>query len=172
MISSETPATTSASASAGAERSLSVFADLRMESDGQRVHIVGDGTSLIVHSSDPLRLWSSLTSSALPSGVGRVNGPRAAGRAANALRDAGLRVDLTGPDGLLVALGTGAGTRAGRLLTGSDSLGFGTVKAVRTTMTARIPRWRVSLAVGAAGLGGLLLTWFLRRRTTRSSFSS
>ena len=129
-----------------------MFADLRMESDGQRVHVVGDGTSLVVHSSDPLRLWSALTSSALPSGVGRVNGPRAAGRAANALRDAGLRVDLTGPDGVLVALGTGAGTPAGRLLTGSDSLGFGTVKAIRTTVTSRIPRWKSGLAVGAAGL--------------------
>jgi hypothetical protein len=171
MTSSETPATIPAPASAPAARSLSVFADLRMETAGQRVHLVGDGTSLVVHTSDPLRLWSAVTSSALPSGVGRVNGPRAAGRAADALQQAGLRVDITGPRGVLVALGNGAGTPAGRLLTGSDSLGFGTVGAIGTTVASRIPRWAVVSAVGVAGLGGLLLSW-LRRRPTAQRFSS
>ncbi|MET0865539.1 MAG: hypothetical protein ABWZ98_14500 [Nakamurella sp.] len=161
MTSSETPVTTSAPASARAARSLSVFADLRMESDGQRVHLVGDGTSLVVHSSDPLRLWSALTSSALPSGVGRVNGPRAAGRAANALRDAGLRVDLTGPNGVLVALGNGAGTAAGRALTGSNSVGFGSLRAVLSTVPAVTPRVKIAAGLAAA----TALAAFVWRRT-------
>jgi hypothetical protein len=135
-----------------------VSADLRLESEGQRVHIVGDGTSLIVHSSDPLRLWSAMTSSALPSGVGRVSGPRAAGRAANALRDAGLRVDLTGPNGVLVALGDGAGTPAGRALTGSDSVGFGSLRAVLSTASSRLSIRKLALATGAA-LAVIVLLW-------------
>lgn len=162
MTSSEAPATTPAPAQARAARSLSVFADLRMEADGQRVHLVGDGSSLILHSSDPVRLWSSLTESALPSGVGRVSGPRAAGRAADALRDAGLRVELTGPKGVLVTLGTGAGTPAGRLLTGSDALGFGSVRAIRTTIAARLPGGRIALASVAAALVGLVVWRRLR----------
>jgi len=157
MTSSETPATTPAPALAPAARSLSVFADLRMESDGQRVHVVGDGSGLIVHSSDPLRLWSAMTSSALPSGVGRVNGPRAAGRAANALRDAGLRVDLTGPDGVLVALGSNAGTPAGRVLTGSNSVGFGSLRAVLSTVPAVIPTLKIAAAVVASAALGVLV---------------
>ena len=161
MTSSETPVTTSAPASARAARSLSVLADLRMESDGQRVHVVGDGTSLVVHSSDPLRLWSALTSSALPSGVGRVNGPRAAGRAADALRDAGLRVDLTGPNGVLVALGNGAGTAAGRALTGSNSVGFGSLRAVLSTVPAVTPRVKIAAGLAAA----TSLAAFVWRRT-------
>jgi len=161
MTSSETPVTTSAPASARAARSLSVLADLRMESDGQRVHVVGDGTSLVVHSSDPLRLWSALTSSALPSGVGRVNGPRAAGRAADALRDAGLRVDLTGPNGVLVALGNGAGTAAGRALTGSNSVGFGSLRAVLSTVPAVTPTVKIAAGLAAAAA----LAAFVLRRT-------
>lgn len=141
-----------------------MFADLRLEAEGQRVQVVGDGDSLIVHTSDPLRLWSSLTSSALPSAVGRVSGPRAAGRAADALRDVGLRVDLTGPSGVLVSLGAGAGSTAGRLLTGSDSLGFGSVRAIRTTVTARIPvRRAIAVAVPVLIVGATVL-----RRLTRS----
>jgi hypothetical protein len=160
MTSSETPATTAAQASARAARSLSVSADLRIQSDGQRVHVVGDGTSLIVHSSDPLRLWSAMTSSAVPSGVGRVNGPRAAGRAANALRDAGLRVDITGPNGVLVTLGSGAGTPAGRVLTGSDSVGFGSLRAVRSTIAARLSIRKLALATTAtAAVVALLWRW-------------
>jgi len=138
-----------------------VFADLRMESDGQRVHVVGDGASLIVHSSDPLRLWSAVTSSALPSGVGRVNGPRAAGRAANALRDAGLRVDVTGPNGVLVALGNGAGTVAGRALTGSNSVGFGSLRAVLSTVPAVTPTVKIAAGLAAAAA----LAAFVLRRT-------
>jgi hypothetical protein len=160
MTSSETPATTPAPASEHAARSLSVSADLRMESDGQRVHLVGDGSSLVVHSSDPLRLWSSMTSSALPSGVGRVSGPRAAGRAANALREAGIRVDIAGPNGVLVALGKGAGTPAGRALTGSSAVGFGSVRAVLSTAPP-VPSV-VKIAAGLAGLAGLAV--FLWRR--------
>lgn len=162
MTSSETPATRLPPADEATSRSLSVFADLRMEADGQRVHLVGDGRSLILHSSDPLRLWSSLSSSALPAGVGRVSGPRAAGRAADALRDAGLRVDLTGPDGVLVALGSGAGTPAGRVLTGSDSVGFGSLRAVRSTVTARLPARRIAAVVAAISVVVVLWRWLRR----------
>ena len=51
------PARTASTAAPGA---LSVFADLRVETNGHKAHLVGDGQSLVLHSSHPMKLWSAL----------------------------------------------------------------------------------------------------------------
>ena len=142
---------------------LSVSADLRIESDGQRAHLVGDGGSLILHTDQPLQFWSSINHAALPSGVGRVSGPRALGRVAGALDDAGITLDVTGPDGVLVRLGDGAGSRLGRLVTGSSAVGFGSVRLLASTLTARLPVRRIAIAA-LAGLATVGVLAVARRR--------
>jgi len=125
---------------------LSVSADLRLDIDGSKAHLVGDGQSLILHSNDPLRLWSALNQASLPAGVSRADGPRAIGRAADALLDNGLSVDVTGPHGVLVRLGQGADSRAGRLITGSRGVEFGSARALGATVRAAGPTRRIVLA--------------------------
>lgn len=141
---------------------LAVFADVRLDAEGHRAHLVGDGQSLILHTDQPLHLWSALANAPLPAGVGRVNRPRALGRAADALQTAGLTVDVTGPDGLVVRLG-GAGSSAGRLLTGSSAIGFGSTRVIISTVTARVPVGRISVAVVIAA-APLAIAAMLRRR--------
>ncbi len=150
------------SARATGSAKLAVFADLRIETDGQRAHLVGDGRSLILHTDQPLRFWSSIDHAALPAGVGRVNGPRALGRVADALHDAGVTVDVTGPDGVLVRLGDGAGSRLGKLVTGSSAVGFGSVRLLASTVTARMPVGRIAAALGLAAVFGIVAV--VRRR--------
>jgi len=135
---------------------------VRVDIEGHRAHLVGDGQSLILHTDQPLHLWSDLSHAPLPAGVGRVNGPRALGRAADALRAAGLTVDVTGPDGVLVRLG-GAGTSAGRLLTGSGAIGLGSPRVLFSTLTARVPIGRISVAAVIAG-AALAIAVIVRRR--------
>jgi len=142
---------------------LAVFADVRVDIEGHRAHLVGDGQSLILHTDQPLHLWSALAHAPLPAGVGRVNGPRALGRAADALRAAGLTVDVTGPDGVLVRLG-GAGTSAGRLLTGSSAVGLGSTRVVTSTLNARVPVGRISLAAALVAAMALAVAVIVRRR--------
>lgn len=105
---------------------LSVFADLRVETDGQRLHLVGDGRSLVLHSSHPRRLLSVLKGLPLPVGVTVGGGRRALGRLANILRDNGIAVSVSGPEGTVVRLGDGARSVFGRLVTGSPAVSFGT----------------------------------------------
>ena len=141
---------------------LAVFADLRIETDGQRAHLVGDGKSLILHTDQPLRFWRSIDHAALPAGVGRVNGPRALGRVADALHDAGVTVDVTGPDGVLVRLGDGAGSRLGKLVTGSSAVGFGSVRLLASTVSARLPVGRIAAALALVAVLGVITA--VRRR--------
>jgi len=143
--------------------SLSVSADLRLDVDGASAHLAGDGQSLILHSSDPMRLWSSVNRASLPAGISRVDGPRAVGRAADALSDNGLRVDVTGPHGVLVRLGKGADSRAGRIVTGSRGVEFGSARALGATVRAEVPTGRIALA-GAAIAAAAVLFAVLRRR--------
>ena len=75
------PARTASTAAPGA---LSVFADLRVETDGHKAHLVGDGQSLVLHSSHPMKLWSALGQVSLPTGIRPASGRRAVGHAAAA----------------------------------------------------------------------------------------
>lgn len=138
---------------------LSVFADLRFDTDGHRVHLVGDGTSLVLHSSDPRQLLSGLRQLSLPVQVSGASGRTAVGQAATALRDAGLRVDVRGPDGVLLQLGDGAGSRVGRWVTGSSAVTFGSVRDLGAA--ARLPTRSIAVI---AGLGIVVVAALLRRR--------
>lgn len=142
---------------------LSVSADLRLDIDGSKAHLVGDGQSLILHSSDPLRLWSALNQASLPAGISRVDGPRAIGRAADALLDNGLSVDVTGPHGVLVRLGRGADSRAGRIVTGSRGVEFGSARALGATARAAVPVRRIAIS-GAVVAAAAALYAVSRRR--------
>ncbi len=154
----------SASSPAGQRAALAVHADLRIDSDGQRAHLVGDGRSLVLHTDSPLRFWSTINHAALPSGVGRVNGPRALGQAAGLLADAGITVDVTGPDGLLVRLGSGAESTLGRITTGSTAVVFGSARTLWSTLSAQVPLRRYGGATAVAGVAAGLIWLLLRRR--------
>lgn len=142
---------------------LSVSADLRLDVDGSKAHLVGDGQSLVLHSTDPLRLWSAVNKASLPAGISRVDGPRAVGRAADALLDSGLSVDVTGPHGVLVRLGQGADSRVGGFVTGSRGVEFGSARALGATIRAEIPAGRIAIA-GTAVAALAVLYALLRRR--------
>ena len=79
-----------------------VFADLRMEVDGQRVHLVGDGRSLVLHVAEPLHMVSVVRRTSLPAAAAGSSALRGLGRAADALRTAELRIDVRGPEGVLL----------------------------------------------------------------------
>ena len=143
-------------------RAVAVLADLRIESDGHQAHLVGDGRSLVLHTDSPMHFWSTLNQAALPSGVGRVNGPRALGRAADLLADAGITVDVTGPDGVIARLGDNAGSRLGRLATGSSAVHFGSPRVLLSTLSAGFPVRRFGVA--AAAVIALVGVFVARRR--------
>jgi hypothetical protein len=127
---------------------VAVFADLHIVTDEHRLHLVGDGRSLVLHSSDPRRLAAALRGLPLPAGP-VVSGRRAVGRAANTLRDNGMQVAVRGPDGALLHLGDGHGSRLGRLLTGSPAVSFGTPRELAAA--AGIPVRAITLAAIAGG---------------------
>ncbi len=149
---------------AGQRPAVSVYADLRLDSDGERAHLVADGTALVLHTDSPLRLWSTINRAALPSGVGRVNGPRALGRAADLLAGAGLSVQVTGPSGTLVLLGNSADSTLGRVATGSPAVEFGSVRVLASTLSAQVPVRRYGLAALVAVLSAWVIARRLRRR--------
>jgi hypothetical protein len=158
------PAVAAAPPAAGRRSAVSVFADLRIDSDGERAHLVGDGTALVLHTDSPLRLWSTINRAALPSGVGRVNGPRALGRAADLLARAGVSVDVMGPRGSVVRLGDGADSAFGRLTTGSVAVQFGSIPVLASTLSAQVPVRRYSLVATLVVLAGAVITARHRRR--------
>ena len=139
---------------------FSVFADLRLETDGHRVHLVGDGRSLVVHTSDPRKLLRDVRHMSLPAQVAGLAGRTALGRAADGLRDVGIRVDVRGPGGVLVRLGDGPESRLGRAVTGSDAVQFG--KARDLAAAASLPVKRAALVIAGISIGAVLL-W--RRRS-------
>ena len=73
-----------AEANTAAATPLSVFADLRLETDGHRLHLVGDGQSLVVHTSDPRKLLRDVRHMSLPAQISGLAGRTALGRAADA----------------------------------------------------------------------------------------
>jgi hypothetical protein len=153
-------ATGSATTTAG--QPLSVVADLRLETEGQRVQLVGDGQSLIVHTDHPLALLTAVRRTAWPSAISPRSGRAGVARAADTLHRAGLRVDVRGPGGVLVSLGHGAGSRLGRVLTGSRAVAFGSVREVAGSLRTGLPLGRIVAASGAAILVATVLA--LRRR--------
>jgi len=139
---------------------FSVFADLRLETDGHRVHLVGDGQSLVVHTSDPRRLLHDVRRMSLPATVTGLVGRTALGRTADGLREVGIRVDVRGPDGVLVRLGAGPESRLGQVVTGSSAVEFGKIRDL--SAAAGIPAKRIgALVVAGIWVGVALL---LRRR--------
>jgi hypothetical protein len=134
-------------------QSLSVVADLRLETAGQRIQLVGDGQSLVLHTDHPFALFAAINRTARPSAIGPSSGRRGLGRAADALHRAGLRVDVRGPGGVLVSLGHGAGSRWGRLLTGSRAVAVGPAREVAASLGAGLPLRRITTAtITAAGV--------------------
>lgn len=141
---------------ANPERTLSVSADLRLEVDGREAHLSGDGQRLVLRTEDPLRLWSALGDASLPAGATAPTGPRAIGRLATLLKDFGVTLDIAGPGGTVVRLGSEARSPVGRLVTGSRAVQPGSVGALwplarRVVVQQR--RWVVAVgAVAAVGV--------------------
>lgn len=141
---------------------LDVTADLAVEVDGVPATLTGSGGRLVLSASDPVALWSAVVSSDLPAGFGRVDGPRSLGRIADGLREAGVRLDVRGPRGPVVALGAGVTSAAGRLSTGSSALRPGGARALAPLLLADLRRRPLAFAAAAALLAVAAVA--LRRR--------
>lgn len=146
-------------------RTLRVVADLSIEVDGTSARLTSEGDRLLLTSSHPERVWAAVVATALPAGVGRVDGPRAVGRIADGLADAGLRLEVTGPRGSVVHLGAGVGSGWGRVLAGSAAVGPGKPAALAALAWERVPR----AAAAAALTGTLVLAGAVRAARRRSS---
>ncbi len=140
---------------------LRVDADLFIDVDGTPAHLRGAGSHLVLSSPHPERVWAAAVGSALPAGVGVVDGPRAVGRLADALAGAGLSLDVTGPHGSVVRLGAGVSSALGRVSTGSAAVRPGPPLAVGAVVLA--PHRRV-LAPALAVLAAVVLWWARRAR--------
>ena len=153
------------SATTAAEQSLSVVADLRLETAGQRIQLVGDGQSLVLHTDNPIALFTAINRTAWPSAVGPAGGRRGVARAADTLHRAGLRVDVRGPGGVLVSVGHGTGSFWGRLLTGSRPVALGPVREVAASLGTGLPLRRITAASIVSA--GVAVAVFAVRRTRR-----
>jgi hypothetical protein len=118
----------------GRTRTLAVQADVRMVLNGHPAHLTGSGQDLRISTDAPAALWAEVTRAELPSGWGRVNGPRAVGRIADQLADQGLAVSVVGPTGELVRLGARVSSRLGRVATGSAAVHFGSPRTLTPTV--------------------------------------
>ena len=134
-----------------ADVTVSVRADLMMDLDGASVTLTGDGDRLVLATERPLALWETLARTPLPVGVGSVSGPAGAGRVADALRDAGVNLDVRGPRGTVASLGAGVDSALGRVLAGSSALRPGGLAAVAPLM------WHAVRHHPAARIAGLAL---------------
>ncbi len=153
------------SATTAAGQSLSVVADLRLETAGQRIQLVGDGRSLVLHTDHPFALFAAINRTALPSAIGPSISRRGLGRAADTLHRAGLRVDVRGPGGVLVSLGRGAGSRWGRLLTGSRAVALGPARELAGSLGTGLPLgWITAASVTAVAVAVAVAARALRRR--------
>lgn len=142
---------------------LDVQGDLHLDVDGVPAHLRATGSRLLLTSAHPDRVWAAAVASALPAGVGAIDGPRAVGRAADALAAAGLQLRVDGPHGTVVTLGDGVASRLGQAATGSAAVGPGGPPALAVLAWSR---WRRQL-VGAGVLAAVavLARWALRRCT-------
>lgn len=109
---------------------VSVAADLDIEMDGVFARLEGDGQRLVLRSEQPQLMWSSLIQASIPDSVGSVSGLRAAGRAARAMSDIGIHLDVEGPRGAVVSIGDGEHSMIGRLVTGSSAVRPGSIRSL------------------------------------------
>ncbi len=109
---------------------IRVEADLGIDVDGTPAHLAGNGSTLILSSPHPERVWRAVVSAALPAAVGDLNGPRALGRVGDGLAEAGLRLQVSGPHGTVADLGHGVHSRLGHLVTGSTAVAPGSARAL------------------------------------------
>ena len=130
---------------------LEVTADLTLTVDGQQARLTGSGSDLTLTASDPVALWRSAASVPWPVGVTVGSGPRALGGLAGSLADAGLHLDVTGPQGRVAELGHGVDSGLGRGLTGSRAVRFGSPRTLAATVRSEPVPWR-GVAVGLAVL--------------------
>ena len=154
-------------ASPGRGISVSVQADLRMDLDGTSATLTGDGDRLMLATERPVALWDILVSAPLPVGGGSVGGPARVGRVAEALREAGVNLDLRGPRGTVASLGAGVDSALGRVLVGSGALGPGAPAAVAPLVwqaVRRGPAARVAALALATSVAGIVLVHRARRR--------
>lgn len=121
---------------AGRPGTLTVDADLRMDLNGHPAHLTGSGQDLRIDTDVPAELWAEISRAELPAGLGRINGPRAIGRAATEMARHGVSVSIVGPTGELVRVGARVSSRLGRLTTGSTAVRFGSARTVAPTALA------------------------------------
>lgn len=152
-----------------AQRRLLVTADLRLEVSGAEATVTASGSHVTVRADSPETLWTELNRAALPSSVGRVSGPRAVGRAADLLRDNGLDVQIEGPHGVLVRLGTGVHSGWGRSIFGSSAVQVESLRSLRPIATAAVRQaFSARRAVGVAIAAGVALAAITVRRRART----
>lgn len=136
---------------------LLVTADIDIDVDGFSARLEGDGRHLVLRSDHPHRVWSSLARASLPDSVGNVSGLRAAGRAARAMADVGIHLDVQGPGGAVVSLGDGESSMIGRLVTGSSAVRPRSVRSLLPFVGAAINevlrRRRHTPSLGRRGAG-------------------
>ena len=145
----------------GMPPALRVEADLAIEVDGRSATLRGNGNTLVLTSAHPEAVWAAAVGAALPAGVGVASGPRAIALVADQLAAAGLRLEVTGPQGRVVRLGDGVRSTLGRIATGSSAVGPGRPGAVAVVL------WRGQRRlVAAAGLvaSALAVTVWVRAR--------
>lgn len=143
---------------------LHVVADLSVEVDGVPATLTGDGRRLVLETADPGVLWSAVARAQLPAGVGRVDAARALGRLADGLRDAGVRLEVRGPRGELVALGDGVRSAAGRVTTGSSALRPGGPRAIGPLVLTDLQRRPAARVLALAALTGVVAAVLRARR--------
>jgi hypothetical protein len=148
-----------------ADRRLLITADLRLEVSGAQASVTASGSHVTVRADSPVTLWSELNRAALPSSVGRVSGPRAVGRAAELLREHGLDVQIEGPQGVLVRLGTGVHSALGRSVTGSSAVQLVSVRSLRPIASAAVAQaFSMRRVIGVAVAAGISVAVAVRRR--------
>ncbi len=155
---------------------LEVDADLTLEIDGVGATLRGHGQDIVLESADPAALLASLSYAALPVAVGRIDGPRSLGRVADLLNDEGLQLTVTGPAGPVLAMGRGARSSFGRIVTGSAFVRPGAVSVVRPLVLAEgrrraavVVRGRVGAVAGGSAVA--LVALWVARRVRRSTGS-
>lgn len=140
---------------------LDVTADLTIDVDGVPAQLTGSGSRLVLTSARPERVLDAAAASMLPVGVGEINGPRAVGRVADLMREAGVRLEVRGPQGAVAILGDDVRSAVGRVLTGSDAVSVGRPGALAALA------WRGrrrEVLIGAGGATVLLLAVRALRR--------
>ena len=134
---------------------VSIRADLRMDLDGASATLTGDGDRLVLATERPGALWDTLASAPVPIGVRPASGSAGVGRVAEALRAAGLNLDVRGPRGTVATLGAGVDSVLGRVLAGSSALRPGAPAAVAPLLWHAVRQWpaariaAIALAIAA-----------------------